>query len=87
MICYRCKKELEEERAAKMRILREIFGEPWNPDWDECYECHERLSRRVKRFFSDLVDPIWWEYHSWYDFQRVVLRRKSEEFTLPLWWR
>jgi hypothetical protein len=88
--CPRCGKLLGWELAAKYRILDKMFwnpGEPIDDRWHECHECHARLSRRIRRFFSDLIDPVWWEYHSWYDFQRVILRRKPEEFTQPLWWR
>jgi len=81
MLCSRCKKELDHELAEKSRILDEIFwkfypGEEMDERWHECYECHGRLSRRIRRFVSNLFDPIWWEYHAWYDFQRVVLHRK-----------
>ena len=76
MQCHRCGAELDADLAAKYRILREIFGEPWNPKWDECYTCHDRPWARFKRFLSNLVDPIWWEYHSryeiptWFGFKR-----------------
>ena len=86
--CPRCKKELEADHAAKLRIIDEIFGAD-DPEskWYECDECWNRPYRKIQRWLSNLRDPIWWEYHSWYDFQRVVLRRKYPEFTLPLWWR
>ena len=77
MICPRCKKELDQELAEKYRILDEIFGQPEEERHHECYECGERLSRRIRGWLSNLFDPIWWEYHAWYDFKRVVLRRKS----------
>jgi hypothetical protein len=70
--CSRCKKELDPELAAKFRIIDEMFLNPGDPDywlsiderWHECYECHARLSRRIRGLFVNLFDPIWWEYHS-----------------------
>lgn len=40
MNCVKCGKPLDDDLAAKYKIMGEIFGEAMTPEDITCYDCH-----------------------------------------------